>query len=128
MQGALRVSCAYRTVSKAAVLVIAGIIPIKLLDRERKLIYDRKNEGEPDQIKADVRRATILEWQALWEDRADSAWTRRLIKEVAPWNEREHGEVNYFLTQFLSGRGLFQSYLFRMGKVGSPECVFCPDE
>ena len=61
-QGALRVSCAYRTVSEAAVLVIAGIIPIKLLAKERKLIYDRKNEGDPDQIKADVRRATMLEW------------------------------------------------------------------
>ena len=60
-QGALRVSCAYRTVSEEAVLVIAGIIPIKLLARERKLIYDEKNEGDPDQIKADVRRATMLE-------------------------------------------------------------------
>ena len=125
-QGALRVSCAYRTVSE--VLVIAGIIPIKPLARERKLIYDRKKEGDPDNIKADVRRATMLEWQTLWEDRADSAWTRRLIKEVAPWSQREHGEVNYFLTQFLSGHGLFQSYLSRMGKVVFPECVFCPDK
>ena len=70
----------YRTVSEAAVLVIADIIPIKLLPKERKLVYDRKNEGDPDQIKADVRRATMLEWQTLWEDRVDSAWTRHLIK------------------------------------------------
>ena len=54
-QGALRVSCAYRTVSEVAVFVIAGIILIKLLFKERKLIYGRKNEGDPDQIKADVR-------------------------------------------------------------------------
>ena len=105
--------------------MIAGIIPIKLLAKERKLIYDRKNEGGPDQIKADVRRAMMLAWQTLWEDRVGSAWTRRLIKEVAPWILREHEEVNYFLTKFLSGHGLFQSYLFRLRKVVSPEYVFC---
>ena len=38
--------CLYRTVSEAAVLVIVGIIPIRLLAKERKLIYDRKNEGD----------------------------------------------------------------------------------
>ena len=113
-QGALRVACAYRTVSEATVLVIAGIIPIMLLARERKFIYGRKNEGDPNQIKADVRRAKMLKWQKLCKDRAESAWTRRLIKEVAAWIQREHGEMNYFLTQFLSGHGLFQSYLFRM--------------
>ena len=63
--------------------MIAGIIPIKFRVKERKLIYDRKNEGDLDQIKTDVRRATMLEWQTLWKD---FAWTRRLIKEVAPWN------------------------------------------
>ena len=64
-RGALRVACAYRTVSEAAVLVIAGIIPIRLLAKERKLIYDRKNEGDVDRIKADVRRDVMLEWQEL---------------------------------------------------------------
>ena len=64
--------------------MIAGIILIKLLAKVRKLIYGRRNEGDPDQIKPDVRKATMLEWQALLEDRTDSAWTRRLTKEVAP--------------------------------------------
>ena len=31
---ALRVSCAYRTVSEAAIIVIAGVIPIDLLAKE----------------------------------------------------------------------------------------------
>ncbi|KAG8229087.1 hypothetical protein J437_LFUL010770 [Ladona fulva] len=35
-RGALRVACSYRTVSEAAVLVIAGTIPIDLLAKERK--------------------------------------------------------------------------------------------
>ena len=127
-RGALRFACAYRTVSEVAILVIIGIIRIWLLAKERKLIYYRKNEGDVNRIRADFRRDVMLEWQALWENRADSRWTKRPIKEVVPWIKREHGEVNYFLTQFLSGHGFFQSYLFRMSKVGSPECVFCPGE
>ncbi len=38
-RGALRVSCAYRTVSEAAVLVIAGTPPIDLLAQERQDIW-----------------------------------------------------------------------------------------
>lgn len=31
--------------------------------------------------------------------------------------ERDHGEVNYYIGQFLSGHGYFNAYLARMGKV-----------
>ena len=51
----MRFACAYRTVSEKAVPVIAGIIPIRLLVKERKIIYDRKNEGHVDRIKADIK-------------------------------------------------------------------------
>ncbi|XP_046687688.1 uncharacterized protein LOC124373356 [Homalodisca vitripennis] len=47
-QAALRVCSAYRTVSEPAVLVIAGVIPIKLLAGERKVdtVCNRMLEGE----------------------------------------------------------------------------------
>jgi len=38
--------------------------------------------------------------------------------------EREYGEVNYYLTQLLSGHGYFRKYLFRMGKTGSTCCIY----
>ncbi|KAG8227568.1 hypothetical protein J437_LFUL000668 [Ladona fulva] len=41
-RGALRVACSYQTVSEAAVLVIAGMIPIDLLAKERKRIFDTR--------------------------------------------------------------------------------------
>ncbi|XP_054288152.1 uncharacterized protein LOC129003849 [Macrosteles quadrilineatus] len=41
-QAALRVASAYRTVSEPAILVIAGVIPVKLLAAERKAIYQRQ--------------------------------------------------------------------------------------
>ncbi|XP_046662721.1 uncharacterized protein LOC124355602 [Homalodisca vitripennis] len=45
-RGALRVACAYRTVSEAAVLVIAGAAPIDLLAFERAKLYDAKGNGD----------------------------------------------------------------------------------
>ena len=41
---ALRIACAYRTVSKPAVLVIAGVIPIRFLAQERKYVYICKGD------------------------------------------------------------------------------------
>ncbi|GBP14366.1 hypothetical protein EVAR_98823_1 [Eumeta japonica] len=40
-------------------------------------------------------------------------WTHRLIPQIDFWLNRNHGEVNYYLTQMLSGHGCFRAYLHR---------------
>lgn len=52
-------------------------------------------------------------------------WCCRLIKNIRSWVERKHGEVNYFLTQFLTGHGSFDAYLVRIRKVTLDRCVYC---
>ena len=125
-QAALRVCSAYRTVSEPAVLVIAGVIPVKLLAGERKAIYQRQGEIGKDAARAEERSRTYQQWQQSWERETRGRWTARLIKQVQPWVERRHGEVDYYLTMFLSGHGYFRSYLHRMGKADSPDCIYCP--
>ena len=39
--------------------------------------------------------------------------------------EREHGEVEFYLSQALTGHGCYYSYLERTGKREDDECVFC---
>ncbi|XP_054288026.1 uncharacterized protein LOC129003755 [Macrosteles quadrilineatus] len=51
-------------------------------------------------------------------------WTRRLIRQVRLWVNPRYGEVNFYLTQFLTGHGLFRSCLFRMDKAVSPDCIY----
>lgn len=126
-RAALRVASAYRTVSEPAVLVIAGVIPIALLARERQAVFNRKDEGERRSVRVEERARTLALWQEEWIGEARGLWTRTLIKEVDPWLNRAHGEVDYFLTQFLSGHGYFMSYLHSMRKVGSASCIYCPD-
>lgn len=123
--GALRIACAYRTVSENAIFVIAGVIPIDLLAHERKRLYARNpNVGRADAA-TEERTRTIEEWQTRWTTNAQGRWTHRLIPEVGPWKDRKHGEVDFYLTQFLSGHGYFRKYLYRMSKVTTPECTYC---
>ena len=107
-RGALRVACAYRTVSEEAVAVIAGTIPIDLLARERKQIYDS--------------------WHERWRTATKGRWTYLLIHDITKWLGREYGEVNFYLTQFLTGHGYFRYYLFKLGNVSTPECKYCGHE
>ena len=124
-RGALRVASAYRTVSEPAVMVIAGVIPVALLAKERKAIYRRKGENLREVVAREERQRTLNEWQLSWQNEPRGKWTARLIDKLDPWLNRKHGEIDYFLTQLLSGHGGFQSYLHRVGKARSPDCVFC---
>lgn len=124
-RGALRVACSYRTVSYAAVNVIASVIPIELLAKEPKYIYERPPERSRKEAATEARRQSIERWQELWEAEVAGRWTARLIPQVDNWVNRKHGEVNFYVTQFLSGHGYFRSYLYKMRKVNSSQCRYC---
>ncbi|XP_057341662.1 uncharacterized protein LOC130678466 [Microplitis mediator] len=125
---ALRIACAYRTVSEAAVMVIAGVIPIDLLGFERRRIWDARRAGkEPlERVKAREREETLKLWQERWEYAETGRWTFRLIERVRDWISRKEGEVDYYLSQFLSGHGQFNEYLYRMRIRTDPYCQYCP--
>ena len=42
---------------------------------------------------------------------------------MSPWIERGFGEVNCYLTQFLTGYGYFKYYLYKMNRVRTPDCA-----
>lgn len=117
---ALRVSCAFRTVSVDAAAVIARVLPIDLLLEERKAVF-----GKTDDEKARERESLLAKWQLRWRESEKGKWTKTLIPEIKPWLERTHGEVDYHLTQVLSGHGCFQQYVHKIGKVALPTCLFC---
>lgn len=124
-RGALRIVSAYRTVSEPAVMVLAGTIPIHLLAMERQRIYEKRGEGDRNRVARLEREQTLSSWQESWAMEHRGRWTARLIPDIAAWTGRRHGEVNYFLTQFLSGHGLFYQYLHKMRIVDSPICLHC---
>lgn len=125
-RAALRVASAYRSVSEAAVLAVAGVIPIDLLASERKRAYDRRGEADRSIVRSEEHRRTLQQWEERWRQQGGGSWTYRLIGGVVPWTDRKHGEVNFYLTQLLTGHGHFNRYLYRRSRKPSPFCDYCP--
>jgi len=114
----LRVACCYRTVSYDAAAVVSGMPPLSLLAEERQLIHGGI-------LKSVAKDRLMNRWQTAWESSEKGRWTYRLIKELAPWMSRKHGEVSFHLSQVLTGHGCFGEYLLRFGKTDSDSCALC---
>lgn len=131
----MRVTSAFRTVSQGAALVLASTPPIDLLVREKQEIYEECGQDRSTQRKKEIRkraRQRLMErWQERWESDTAGRWTHRLIPRVAEWCDRAHGQVNYQLTQALTGHGCFMAYLERFKRSESAACLLCghiPDD
>lgn len=121
----LRVCSAYRTTSSEALQAISGTPPIDLLMEERVKRHKAKEEAESLES---INKEIIDRWQERWARHEKSAkWTKTLIPDVQKWRNRGHGEVNYYMTQILTGHGCFQAYLKRIGKVDTDVCYYCTE-
>ena len=52
----------------------------------------------------------------------------RLIPNLEIWFNRTYGEVDYYLTQALSGHGCFNKYLHSRRRAEKSNCNFCQKE
>lgn len=126
---ALRVTSAYRTVSAAAVLVIAGMTPIDLVAEERSTLFTVKKNNEEEAVsRVEIKEQTLQKWQTRWNNEQHGKWTAKLIPDVKKWTQRRHGDTNFYLTQMLSGHGYFRRYLHKMRKCSSPLCIYEEEE
>ncbi|XP_074029271.1 uncharacterized protein [Leptinotarsa decemlineata] len=121
---AIRICSAYRTISAEAAGVIVAIPPIELQASERKNRYS----GVPKSI---ARGNLMHSWQQKWKGGTHGRWTYSLIPDLQVWTNRPFGEVDYFLSQALSGHDCFR----RRGELEescrraeSPNCQYCQAE
>lgn len=134
---AIRVIASYRTASFDAATVLARIPPWKLEASMRCRVFSRfadlKASGEfTHQSEAEVRNGENLLLMRQWDialGKPDS-WGKRTITAIRPllvrWMARDHGEVNYYVTQILTGHGSFGHYLWRIGRRSTAKCFHCP--
>ncbi|CAB0040440.1 unnamed protein product [Trichogramma brassicae] len=109
-------------VAYEATYVLAGIPPLALLADERARLYGRRREDAKDE----ERLATLSKWQEAWDRSTKARWTHRLILNIRVWIERRHGELNYHLTQLLTGHGFFKHHSRRYDYNQSAQCPVCP--
>lgn len=115
----MRIGGAYRTISMEAVLIIARV------ERKRARLYRTSKENRNYKWE---RERTRIEWQQRWDQGGKGAWTRKLIPNVRTRVTRKHGEVNSYLTQMLSGQGVFNTYLNAIAKADNENCVYWEEQ
>ena len=106
--------------------MVASVIPIDLLASQRKYIYDSVDEREVAFTRAGSD--SMDAWQKRRKDGQTGRWTHRLIPDLRAWMERQHGEVDFYLTQFLTGHGYFRGLLKEWLKVATGQCLRCSGE
>ena len=111
----------WRTLSRDAANVLSGVPPIRFLDLERKEIWVKEEEyrlrqghlpeEERNIIRAKARETLFQRWQEEWDSSKDGRWMHKLVPKIKEWVLREHGSMEYRLTQELGGHGFFGGYL-----------------
>lgn len=99
-----------------------------MIDEDNKCYSERTRQTQSArQARKQAKEESMRRWQVEWEASEKGRWTHQLIPNIAAWTNRKHGEVNFDLTQFLSGHGCFRKYLHRFGHARSPFCPNCED-
>ena len=81
---------------------------------------------EHPQLKTEERTRTLMLWQQRSSSESRGKFTAKLIRAIDPCVGRGSGEVNFHLTQFLTGHaGHFNEYVHRMGRKSNPLCDYC---
>ena len=100
-----------------------GLVCLELL--QKMMLAEDSNRYLTKRGSAQVDINTMERWQSEWDASEKGRWTHRLIPCISTWVNRKHGELNFTLTQFLSGHGCFREYLHKVGHAESPLCPTC---
>ena len=135
-----KVTKAYRTVSAAALPIVAGVIPIDLLIKEQGIKYEiRKRtqsvqEGTPLELARylprdtkEAREALLAEWQRRWNESTKGRKTYSIFPDVEERLQYKWVSTNHYVTQFLTGHGDFAAKLAKLGIRRTATCA-CGEE
>jgi hypothetical protein len=136
---AQRTCRAYKTVSKVAAVLIAGIIPPEYMAKCQARVYKRIREAAMREMVIDDRTLESLHKHA--KKMAFEAWKREVVdmrdwepslrvrEAIIPimedWYDRSHGSVTFHMTQIITGHGCFSSFLHKIKKIGLAKCAHC---
>jgi len=92
----LRVASAYRTVSTAVIMVVAGTVPVHHMASSRTELR-RLQRNHTDNARQIVDNLVWGWWQQEWEEVTTTGqWTKRLIPDVRSWATRtRHDKLPY---------------------------------
>ena len=128
----IRLSGAYRTTAKDALLVTLGIIPLHLLVLERAAIYWLKkgNQDRAEQIlrspaenRQGIRNTILNKWQEDWDLSLTGRRTHGFFPDVRERLRLRHFQPKRGMVHYITGHGPYNETLHRLGIRNSPECT-----
>ncbi|CAK9834318.1 Putative 115 kDa protein in type-1 retrotransposable element R1DM [Anthophora retusa] len=136
---AIRCVRGYRTVSYAAAMALAGLIPLELQSESGAFAYDRGKELCAGGIPSTEVKERVAAARRQAQRRAEERWrsqlsepaiaAKRAVQAVLPvfdqWVEGGRRGLTYRVTQVLTGHGCFGEFLCRIGKEAAPLCHHC---
>lgn len=87
---------------------------------EARCVYKKRRMNLPEkdtEFPKVARRKSLEKWQQHWDGSRG--------RSMGPRIQRRNGEINWHLTQFLSGHSSYRQYLHRFGLDNSPFCPEC---
>lgn len=132
----LGVTKAYRTVSKDAVVVLAGVLPVDILIKKRALMYhlrrsamnesgDHIHVADSERIqyrnKNEIAQMAVDLWQRRWNESANGRHTFAFIPDVKV-RLKMKPQITSSVSQVISGHGKFKAYLQRFKIINHCRC------
>ncbi|KAG5876258.1 hypothetical protein JTB14_022281 [Gonioctena quinquepunctata] len=112
-----------REMSAGALGVLAGVLPIDMPIKERGRLDDLAEVTED--LKRQERDRAVTEWQARWENNISTAQgTKGMVPDIEVRITCTHRQMEYFLTQFLTGYCSFRSFTLKMNKSADDLCFY----
>ena len=122
----LVVTHAYRTSPTLALPVIAGVLPIDLLVRQRALTHLHKHDIVPHTGGVKQIRLDMLQlWQEEWDAGPSGRHTYSIWSSVTTRLSQKWVTTDFHLSQFWTGHGDFRAKLFSFRLVIDPDCPDC---
>ncbi|XP_043501612.1 uncharacterized protein LOC122523802 [Polistes fuscatus] len=134
-RAAIRMCCAYKTVSFHAAIMVAGIILLDHLAPQLAVVYAAVREAEDPVsprtravLGAVAKRRAITTWKEE-EEISLAHWSNgvrvraAIASRLEEWVGRPFSlETTFHTTQLMTGHGCFPAYLYGIRKADSPQC------
>lgn len=132
---------AYRTTRYLSLTLLAAWVPLELEILGRGILACQKynwpiktvplnitsemiKNTTKIELKSIIKNQMMTLWQGEWNRVPTTSWTKFLFPTVESAIEAPL-YADFFLTQALTGHGVFGSYLHKIKKLPSPECPEC---
>ena len=128
-QALILLTKAYRSVSSAALPVLAGVLPADLEVKRAGRIDDIRHLSREEfrKEKGKISEETVVEWQQRWEDEVKGRELYRYFPDVSARLNAAWVEPDYEVSQMLTGHGCFRKRLYEM-KLCEVSVCFCGED